>query len=64
MPEDKDAYVGERHAPAMDVELTKDGTSREQDLTAGSFPDHPAQFDIDGIGTRFRKTSAEPLLLP
>ncbi|MGL3105191.1 LptM family lipoprotein [Bradyrhizobium sp. BR 1432] len=40
MPDDKAAYVGEWHAQAMDVELTKDGTVRykrvRRNTTAGS----------------------------
>ncbi|WFU24298.1 hypothetical protein QA649_40950 [Bradyrhizobium sp. CB1717] len=36
VPEDKAAYVGEWHAPAMDVELTKDGTVRYKRVTDGT----------------------------
>lgn len=36
VPEDKAAYVGEWHAPAMDVELTKDGTVRYKRVRYGT----------------------------
>lgn len=36
VPEDKAAYIGEWHAPAMDVELTKDGTVRYQRIGHGT----------------------------
>ncbi|RXT43420.1 hypothetical protein [Bradyrhizobium betae] len=36
VPEDKAAYVGEWHAPAMEVELTKDGTVHYKRVTEGT----------------------------
>lgn len=36
VPEDKAAYVGEWHAPAMDVELTKDGIVHYKRVTEGT----------------------------
>ncbi|WFU73235.1 MULTISPECIES: hypothetical protein [unclassified Bradyrhizobium] len=36
VPEDKAAYVGEWHAPAMDVELTKDGMVRYKRVRHGT----------------------------
>ncbi|MBR0712286.1 MULTISPECIES: hypothetical protein [Bradyrhizobium] len=36
VPEDKAAYVGEWHAPAMDVELTRDGIVHYKRVTEGT----------------------------
>ncbi|MET4788187.1 hypothetical protein ABIF64_000365 [Bradyrhizobium japonicum] len=35
IPDDKADYVGKRHAQAMDVEVTKDGTVRYQRVSNG-----------------------------